>query len=55
MEQEYPKYQFPSFDEIDSIQDCHRVPRVEPEGMDKAKTYTDMYNIPHDPPERPKR
>lgn len=56
MTQKYPKHMECSEEApMNRVESCHRQPRTEPAGLDEAKTYTDVYNIPHDPPDRTKR
>ncbi len=56
MTQKYPKHMECSEEApMDQVESSYHQPRTEPRGMDEAKTYTDMYNIPHEAPKRAKR
>lgn len=53
MAKKYPKHmEHAQETERSRVENCQYPPRIEPEGMDEAKTYTDVYNIPHEAPKR---
>ncbi|MBS5165689.1 MAG: hypothetical protein KHY77_08055 [Butyricicoccus pullicaecorum] len=50
MDKKYPKH----IEQLENnrVERAYGQPRIEPEGLDEAKTYTDIYNIPHEAPKR---
>lgn len=55
----YPKHAVPKDCADYAYEDFERaesaVSRFDPTGIDAVETYTDVYNIPHDPPQRDRR